>query len=63
MPHTALEDHLEEHCPICGEKHKSDWKAQFERDLMYIITKCISCEYTIFKKRDFTSCGTFLEML
>jgi hypothetical protein len=56
----TLEDHLDEFCPVCKQKHGADWKAEFEHFICYKRQECSSCGYVLFKKLDFSSDGSFL---
>lgn len=57
MSEITLEDHLDEICPKCKEKHNSDWKFEFDTFKTYTILTCDKCEYKIFKKTSQMTCG------
>jgi len=55
--HHTLENHLEELCPSCGKNHDTKWDMHFDYMNCYISGVCNHCNYSIFKKTDFMSCG------
>lgn len=57
MSHAALEEHLNEICPNCGTEHKKKWETEFFKHTLYLKLVCEECNYKVFKKSEFMSCG------